>query len=361
MGVQAHEYTAETLALISKLLAQNPEYYTIWNYRRLLLQDVFHKELAHMSEGKSDESAGSTQKDAGPLTSAEQEILLLIKEDLAFLIPLLKTFPKCYWIWNHRSWLLQQASEHLPAASARQLWQGEFALVGKMLSYDSRNFHGWHYRREVVKALEDIAAKEEAQKKTGPEENGHDAHPATGTTSMTEQEFAYTTKMINTNLSNFSAWHNRLQLIPRVLNERSADSAARRKMLDDEFQLITEALSTDPADSSLWFYHQYLLTTLSPSVPTKSMIVLDLTNQDRLQYLEQEIDSVRAILDIWEDTDDCKWIYQSLLGLATQYMDIEAGNKKFSTLEMRTWLDQLEKLDPLRKGRWQDLRKSLSL
>lgn len=223
-----------------------------------------------------------------------------------------------------------------------------------MLGYDSRNFHGWGYRRTVVRALEETAQKEVEEQKCENQagEVGTKGH------SMTEEEFAYTTKMIKTNLSNFSAWHNRSQLIPKLLDERSADGATRRKMLDDEFELITQALYTDPYDQSLWFYHQHLLTTLSLKVPSKFAYVLDLTNEDRMHYLDQEIDSVKDMLDA---TDDCKWIYQALLTLAIQYPEIDAGNKRFSTLEMRSWLDELEKLDPLRKGRWDDWRKSLNL
>jgi len=124
---------------------------------------------------------------------------------------------------------LTKATTHLPAASAIKFWQGELALVGKMLALDSRNFHGWGYRRTVVEAIERL-----------------------GDISMAEKEFEYTTKMIKTNLSNFSAWHYRSQLIPRLLNERNARREARAKFLDGEFELITSALYTDPYDQSLW-------------------------------------------------------------------------------------------------------------
>jgi geranylgeranyl transferase type-2 subunit alpha len=44
-----------------------------------------------------------------------------------------------------------------------------------------------------------------------------------------------------------------------------------------------------------------------------------------------------------------------------EYLEIDAGNTKVTTLELTEWLDQLEQLDPLRKGRWLDLRKLLNL
>lgn len=57
--------------------------------------------------------------------------------------------------------------------------------------------------------------------------------PALNGKSLVEEEFAYTTKMVNTNLSNFSAWHNRSQLIPRLLDERNAIDEARKEFLDE--------------------------------------------------------------------------------------------------------------------------------
>lgn len=269
------------------------------------------------------------------LTLAQQEIKLLIEEDLAFLIPLLRNFPKCYWIWNHRSWLLATATKRLPAETAVKLWQGELALVGKMLALDSRNFHGWNYRREVVTAIE-----------------------ALGGQSMCEQEFDYTSKMIKTNLSNFSAWHNRSKLIPRLLHERNADAEARQKLFDEEFELITRALYTDPYDQSLWFYHQYLLATLDSDTKAAPAILEPCTNGDRLRYLEQEIDSLRDMLD---GAEDCKYIYQGLLEYSRRYMELEAGNKKVTTVETKGWLEELRKMDPLREGRWRDLESKLGI
>jgi len=129
-----------------------------------------------------------------------------------FTVPLLMEFPKCYWIWNHRLWILNQAIALFPVPVARQIWEQELGLTSKMLHKDKRNFHAWGYRRQVVRQLED---------------------PALAGQSMVESEFKYTRAMIEGDLSNFSAWHNRSQLIPRLLDERGADPAARTKLLED--------------------------------------------------------------------------------------------------------------------------------
>ncbi len=146
----------------------------------------------------------------------------IISDELSFLLPLMRKYPKCYWIWNYRLWLLEQSTSYLPISARWQLWQQELALAGKMLSLDSRNFHGWGYRRTVVKALESPELQTDGSAST-----------------LTEQEFDYTTKMINTNLSNFSAWHTRSKLIPKLLIEKQADKVARRKFLDEGTKILS--------------------------------------------------------------------------------------------------------------------------
>lgn len=193
--IDEHQYTPDTLQNISELLSSNPEYYTVWNYRR----QVMRHEFSQAGLGNSDDAA-------------VDRMLALIKSDLQFLIPLLRSFPKCYWIWNYRLWLLDEAKRLLPRPLTHRLWQEELALVGKMLSLDSRNFHGWGYRSFVVQTLEELSSE---------------------SASMAPEEFEYANKMIGTNLSNFSAWHYRTKLIQRLLNEKSASVEERKKMLDD--------------------------------------------------------------------------------------------------------------------------------
>ncbi|KAH8156027.1 hypothetical protein CIB48_g12220 [Xylaria polymorpha] len=108
-----------------------------------------------------------------------------------------------------------------------------------MITKDRRNFHAWGYGRFVVANLE----SSELQGK-----------------SMTEDEFLFTTKMIGLDLSNFSAWHNRTQLIQRLLDERGADDQMRVAFLGKELSFVREALNVGPEDQSLWFYHSFLIS-----------------------------------------------------------------------------------------------------
>ncbi|KAK4996530.1 hypothetical protein LTR28_000162, partial [Elasticomyces elasticus] len=157
------DFTGETLQMTAKLLSENPEYYTIWNHRRRILLHAFDEaggldkdtskspneslpSPAALDHDDNPAAAGDTphkNKPAPPPsnTEAQKESSLLIQEDLAFLLPLLKAFPKCYWIWNHRSWLLSQATQRLSASMSRTLWSNELKLVSKLLSIDGRNFH----------------------------------------------------------------------------------------------------------------------------------------------------------------------------------------------------------------------------
>lgn len=315
------------------MLGRNPEYYTVWNYRRQALRHQF-------SEAETSNEGGATDI-----------ISHLIKDDLNFLIPLLRSFPKCYWIWNYRLWLLDEARRLLPLAQARPFWEQELLLVGKMLTLDSRNFHGWGYRRFLVETIRQLGTPEEAK-------------------GMTQKEFAYAKKMVGANLSNFSAWHYRTKLILRILEEQGASDEERKKMLDEgelccisvfevilnliELELIQQAL-IDPYDQSLWFYHQNLMCVFDPSMADRTMAP-NLTTSERLQYLRNEIEAIQEMLD---GAEDCKYIYQALIECTLLVSKVGGSLQADERDQILSWLSELKKIDPLRQQRWLDFERSL--
>ncbi|KND93006.1 Geranylgeranyl transferase type-2 subunit alpha [Tolypocladium ophioglossoides CBS 100239] len=233
--IRTHEvsgtYDHVLLQLTAELLRLNPEYYTIWNVRRRCLTSSL---LTKQSSRRRPNVEGEASEDEGHESDVE-----VLKAELAFTIPLLMGFPKCYWIWDSRQWILSQAILRLTVPAARDIWETELGLTSMMLNKDQRNFHAWGYRRIVVAKLE------------SPELRGK---------SMAEDEFAYTTKMIRRDLSNFSAWHNRSQIIPRLLQERGADPKMRAAFLVEELSLVRGGLNVGPEDQSLWYYHQFLIS-----------------------------------------------------------------------------------------------------
>ena len=320
----------------------------MWNQRRVIIQkllDAIKSSLASEGENNGDDIDNKSQD--------------LISNDLSFLIPLLRKFPKCYWIWNYRLWLLQQANRYLRATSALALWQYELQLDSKMLAQDSRNFHAWGYRRTVVAAIEAIQITQSRTPTTTT--TMQDFVSATTDTkiatvkspdisSITQQEFDFSTKMINANLSNFSAWHHRSKVLPRLLDEKHADDKGRKQALDDELVLVERALYTADNDQSPWFYHQYLVSTFRPRYSAESMTP-NLSNEQRLQYVREEIEK---IMDMLEGAEDNKWIYETLIQLVLLYREL-SGQWPEQVDSVRAWIEQLQALDPLRSGRWHDL------
>ncbi|KAI1134275.1 protein prenylyltransferase [Hypoxylon sp. FL0543] len=366
--VSANRYDASLFQLTSKLLRLNPEYYTIWNVRRRCLisgllsapSDGSSPSKASPSTSRSDatnqpsdlsslSSSDATQRGRDSPTAGKSGTIVddkggeettngdvdLLKTELAFTIPLLLEFPKCYWIWKYRKWLLEQSTLRLHATAARQIWEAELGLASKMLTKDRRNFHAWGYRRYVVAALES---------------------PSLGGKSMVEDEFTYTTKMIHGDLSNFSAWHNRSQLISRLLQERGADVAARRAFLDEELEIIQGALNVGPEDQSLWYYHQYMVSQII-SHSDDSAIAPALTIAERVAYLRKEIDWIK---DLLEDYTDTKWIYEALLEYTIALKSLARhGSEHVQIEDPSKWLAKVRALDPMRAGRWNDVGKQL--
>ncbi|KAI9049685.1 hypothetical protein LZ554_005841 [Drepanopeziza brunnea f. sp. 'monogermtubi'] len=364
--IAERQYTVEVLELTSKLLKKNPEYYTIWNVRRrLLIYGLFSKPSGSSSPStelpstyltdttitSSETFSSTTTVPSAASTTIPQEpssrtlgengtTLDLIKADLEFLFPIMLEYPKCYWLWNYRLWLLEQANERLELDFARELWKRELGLVGKMLVKDSRNFHGWGYRRKVVSELESTKL------------NGN---------SMVESEFEYTTKMIHApkGLSNFSAWHSRSKLIPRLLDERNAEDRVRKQFLDDEFDLIVSAMYTDsyPYAQSAWFYYQFLMTTLTDP-GGHATITPNFTIDDRIEYVEKQLVILRDMLD---GAEDCKWIYDALIEYTMALCVMEKRELRPEEKQYcKAWLGELRQLDSFRVGRWNDLDKSLA-
>ncbi|ORX91828.1 geranylgeranyltransferase type II [Basidiobolus meristosporus CBS 931.73] len=298
----------ESFQLTTKMARTNPDMYTAWNLRR----DILKRDFAQLSK---------------------EEIQEICVNELSLLEEVIRTTPKSYWVWNHRRWVLHTMPE--------PNWKRELHLVGKMLDLDSRNFHGWSYRRSVVAELRKISPNEE----------------------IDATEFAYTTSKINQSFSNGSAWHYRSKLLPSVLLQTPANQ--RSALLENEYELVKAAFYTDPEDQSAWIYHRWLIgkswnpgTTSENSQHThgekiSTSNVIESIGLDRVKILEREIEAVRELVEI---EPECKWPLQTLSYLQNELRITTASDM---AEEIREHLTTLQVIDQLRKGRYQDLQDAL--
>ena len=88
----------------------------------------------------------------------------------------------------------------------------------------------------------------------------------------------------------------------------------------------------------------------------QSSMIPNMNKEQRLEYIVKEIEMLQ---DMLEGAEDCKWIYQSLLHLCSLYKETSRDTWPPQWEKMSIWITELQKLDPLRAGRWIDLRSKL--
>lgn len=264
---------------------------------------------------------------------------------------MMREYPKCYWIWNHRRWCLEElAKDHIAD------WKYELGLVLKVLELDSRNFHGWHYRRYVVSSIEKEMSSQICE-----------IDAQTSDLKLNLAEFVYATTKIEKNISNFSAWHSRSKLIPKIFEKFKAyeeyDDLAEYsstaelfqspvKLLYYELNLVKTGMFMDAADTSVWLYMQWLLTD--------DIFVNELkisSKETYMQILEKQLDNVRELNEL-EKEDSLK--NEDNVGCLKMMIFIKALINSQQTGvavlddDISQYLTLLINLDPLRTGHYRD-------
>lgn len=296
-------YDWDTFNKTTLILLLNPELYTIWNYRREILLEIFK-------------------------AINIDEISNILTQDLQLLLKLLKSYPKVYWIWNHRRWCLFELM-----SINKVDWNFEFNIVSKLLELDARNFHGWQYRRFVV---ENMKKGETIEKLID----------------INIKEFNYTTSKINSNLSNFSAWHNRSRLIPELYDLKVQNPPT----LLGELDLVKTGMYMDSDDTSIWLYLYWLLTN--------PFFINNLSNQEYLTILNDQLSIVQELNELEKsdnfDNLDNSWCLKTIIllkSLISKNKEPQLTNdiEPSLTNDIKLHLNTLIKIDPLRKGRYQDM------
>ncbi|RDB20991.1 Geranylgeranyl transferase type-2 subunit alpha [Hypsizygus marmoreus] len=293
---KSRDWSREALHLTSRLLQINPEFYTVWNYRRnIFLHGIFPN-------------------------STLEGINELLSDDLSTTMAALKAHPKVYWLWNHRRWCL----ENIPSGPIsddgsdsggwkKSTWDRELFVVEKMLDADPRNFHAWDYRRYVLASMTTPRPK--------------------------KSELAYTARKIEANISNFSAWHQRSKVITSLWDGNRIPLAKSRK---EEFELLRNAMYTDPNDQSVWIYHRWLVGS----------------GADK-ELLESEIAAIQELLD---EQPDSKWCMESIVHYKRLLLrnHLEHVDTQKLSAECQELLEQLQRIDPWRRRRYEGIAQEMT-
>ena len=247
------DFTEEALELTAKMLKSNPDFYSVWNYRKEILVamipdlaisvDTDHNRIVNdevrVRELKLSEDC--IRKNPKSCKHNNQHIFKFkCPPRVAIASSHLFSF---YFIlnvldgaWHHRQWILERIQVD---------FYSELELCKLFLMEDQRNFHCWCYRRLVV--------------------NIGDIKPT--------DEFAFSGEKIDENFSNYSAFHHRSVYIQK-LGKNASD------MVEAEFSIIENAIYTEPDDQSAWWYHQFLLTWISQQQQQQQQGVQQSNNSD---------------------------------------------------------------------------------
>ncbi|XGW30078.1 hypothetical protein V3C99_009247 [Haemonchus contortus] len=207
------ELDDEILSLTQRLLEKNPDIYTFWNIRR----ETIEKKIKEWKDCES------TTEDDSCKEKCRKKIENILSGELFLTQACLEENPKSYAVWFHRGWTLQR-QEHPDI-------KRELALCEKALKLDCRNFHTWDHRRVVAK-LGNLGE---------------------------EEELEFSNRLIAQNFSNYSAWHYRAVLLPRIQNAKTGEFKLDDTVIASELKKVTSAFFTDPDDQSAWVYSRWLL------------------------------------------------------------------------------------------------------
>lgn len=375
--------TMTNLELLSNMLQVNPDPLYLWQRRRDLLRSLFQNES---DKDQSDKSNSATTFDQ------------YISEELTLTRKCLERNPKAYGAWFHRKWSVMESIQRkvssTPTATpatggspSLSLLQHELQLTEQFLNLDERNFHCWSYRRFVVGCMcgntsgeiilmdgtvlfgpqvGHACVKQEQIQNDGTEgtissttDSTADAVPTAPAVSLTtpqiqsllNSEFDFTTRKIQQNFSNGSAFHYRSKLLPYVRSCTADHSVS----LSDELELAHNAMFTEPDDQTAWWYYDFLLTEYASP---RDSIGSDADPGDGRALteqidLEQEKEMLEELLEA--EGGQSKWALLALYHVFS-YMDGDDNNDERES-RRREVLETLQVLDPDRRVRYQDMMK----
>lgn len=295
---------------------------------------------------------------AAAVRSAEAILVTAWKADLSLTARCLRAQPKSYPTWQHRIQLLSAyaVTAGLPAGVLPAAIAAEARLSETLLATDARNFHGWAHRLRSRRLAAGLPG----------------ADPAAADVA----DVVFTRKCIDADFTNYSAWHRRSVVLPRVASVAAAAAAGAQGQAGGpvgkedvvaakvgttpstaaavalppdvraaELALVRDAVWTEPALESAWVYHRWLVTAAGGA------------HEDPEAARSLALTEAAAIRQLLAVEPDAVWALRSLAALLAG----AAGNGDHAAqrgrelAEAANALTRAASLDPLRGGLYADL------
>nr|CCC94207.1 conserved hypothetical protein [Trypanosoma congolense IL3000] len=260
---QQRMYGVEVLPQLAELLKKNAEAYTMYNYRREVLLDIWHSQEVDGGEQAGDLPVASSVGDVAELAPVKTKLEWL-KDELKLSSTILQRDYKVYAAFLHRRWIFTQmrrfaeiSLENFGATGTSRSASGDedqsvkndttsdreppeevlfwaTALYKEkkqgdaLLAMDERNFHAWGFRRwamwqlgemekfltwHSIKLGPNVASVKEgdfASYLNGSSGGGQPHGPQDVLFTPEElKELSFTSAAVRRNFSNYSAWHQR--------------------------------------------------------------------------------------------------------------------------------------------------------
>lgn len=248
------KYDEKTMAFLFKAGALMPDYPTLWSLVKQLAEQF--------------------------LASSPAESFEFLRKQITDISKIMLKNPKSYLLWYHRLWCIIKAldiEKEKKTPLSNSIIMEELKLTDKFLKKDSRNFHVWNYRVELLTLISKYF---------------NDSF-----STFINDELEYCLKMVKENFSNFSAWHYRAKLIPIYFffNKIQWNTKAALDYFANDLEMIKRAIYTDPKDQSPWNYHLWIIDNFSP-IYIENIIFDEKTNIVHIKY--SNVFKLRSVIEI---------------------------------------------------------------
>ena len=295
------EYSEENLLFTSKMIVKNPDFFTLWNYRREILIALYASETKLSYSIPIEKIKNNSIRDQELLISSEG----------------IKKNPKSYGAWYHRQWIAERFDIDVTK---------ELELCKLFLKEDQRNFHCWNHRRFIV-TISDIKP---------------------------ELEYEFSNEKIKENFSNYSAFHHRSVYIVFMIKNNNYNLDVIKKLVDDEINIITNAIFTEPDDQSSWWYLLFLFKFLHNYISNNN------NNDDadieitKTWFHNILVDMIITINELLHEESECTWALKSLIHIIDIY---KIKNYNFDNItqllnDRNEYILLLMKIDPVHINRY---------